>query len=500
MNNIRQRTLSGLGWSGANQILGQVLQFGFSIFLARLLSPREFGLIGMILIFTGFASGFSDMGLGASLIQKRDVSDRHLNSVFWVNVALGTLLTIIFGLLAPLIASFYKEPMLRLLTAAIGLNFLLSSLNTVQNALLVKSLNFRTKFWIESISLLVSGIVALVLAFTGAGVWSLVARSVIGRAIHSAMMWHLSAWRPGISFDFNALKELMGFGGNLVGFNIVIYWARNFDKLAIGRLLGSSALGIYNFADNLMRLPLTNITNITSAVMFPALSAIQDEVYSLKHTYLRATRMIALITFPMMMGLSVLAEPAVLFVYGEKWREAITIIQILCFAGMAQSIYNTASWIFLSQGRTDILLRLGIYTTLVRVVGVLVGVHWGIIGLAWAYVLGGYIFIFYPTWSSAGRLVNLRFTELLRNMGGPFYCAVSMGILLWILDRWMFKSQATLIRLVIQVPLGIFVYGFLIRHFRLEAFGEFLKMILEMGGQRSRFIRWLAGDKSHGKG
>jgi hypothetical protein len=129
----------------------------------------------------------------------------------------------------------------------------------------------------------------------------------------------------------------------------------------------------------------------------------------------------------------------------------------------------------------------------------LVGAHWGIIGVAWAYVLGTYIFICYPTWSSAGRLVNLGFKELIRNLAGPFFCAVSMGFLLWISDRWMFDYQGSVIRLVIQVPLGVIVYGFLIRQFRLESFGEIRKLILEMGGQRSRFIRWLAGDKSQVK-
>jgi O-antigen/teichoic acid export membrane protein len=499
MDNIRQRTLLGLGWSGATQIIGAVLQFGISVILARLLSPREFGLIGIVLVFTGFASSLSDMGLGASLVQLRTVSDRHLNSVFWVNIAAGALLTILFGLAAPLIARFYKEPLLRLLTATIALNLILSSLNVVQSALLDRSLNFRNKFWIGSVSLLVSGIVAVALALTGAGVWSLVGQSITSTAIQVAVMWRLSSWRPRLSFDISAFRELMYFGGNLMASSIVHYWGAHFDKLVIGRLLGSSAVGIYNLADKLMRLPLNNVTSITSAVMFPVLSAMQDDVESVKQTYLRATRMIGLLTFPMMIGLSILAEPAILVVYGDKWREAIRIVQLLCFSGLAQSIYFTGGWIFLSRGRTDIIFSWGIYTTLIRVVGVLVGVHWGIMGVAWAYVLGTYVFICYPTWSSAGRLLNLGFKELLRNLAGPFYCAVSMGLLLWASDRWIFGRQAMWVRLVIQVLLGILVYGYLIRQFRLEAFGEFQKIILEMGGRRSRFIRWFAGDKSRAK-
>jgi O-antigen/teichoic acid export membrane protein len=169
---------------------------------------------------------------------------------------------------------------------------------------------------------------------------------------------------------------------------------------------------------------------------------------------------------------------------------------VLCFSGMAQSIYFTGGWIFLSQGRTDIVLRWGVYTTLIRVIGVVVGAHWGIMGVAWGYVLGTYVFICYPTWSCAGRLVNLGFKELVTNLAGPFYCAASMGLLLWISDRWIIGSQANVMRLVIQVPLGVLVYVFLSRQFRVEAFAEAQVMILEMGGRRSRFIKWFAGDKS----
>lgn len=496
LNNIRQRTLSGLGWNGATQIFDAVLRFGISVVLARLLSPRDFGLMGIVFVFTEFASSLSQMGLGASLVQQRAVSDRHLNTVFWANVAAGTLLTILFGLTAPVIARFYQEPVLRLLTATVALNLILSSLNVVQNALLLRSLNFRTKFWIGSVSVLISGIVGIAMAFSGAGVWSLVGQSITSTGIQVVVMWSSSSWRPRFFFDLSIFRELMHFGGNLMGSNIAHYWGRNVDKLIIGRLLGSSALGFYTLADKLMHLPVSNVTNITSAVMFPALSAMQDDVESVKRTYLRATRMIALLTFPMMIGLIILAEPTILAVYGEKWLKAVGIVQVLCFSGMAQSIYFTGGWIFLSHGRTDMAFRWSIYTTLVRVAGVLVGAQWGLMGVVWAYVLGTYLFICYPAWSCAGRLVGLGFKALIKNVAGPFYCAASMGLILWISDRWIFDSQVNVIRLVIQAPLGALVYGFLIRQFRLEAFRDVQKIILEMGGQRNRFLKWLIGDRS----
>jgi O-antigen/teichoic acid export membrane protein len=490
MENLRKQTLSGLGWSAASQILGQVLQFVTTAILSRILSPREYGLLGMVVVFTGFAATFSDLSLGASIIQKRDVSERHLNSVFWLNVLIGGLLTLVFVLAAPLIARFYGEPSLRLLTMVVAINFVLNSVNIVQSALLEKALNFRAKFWINIVAITISAAVALTMVFTGAGIWSLVAQSLVTTVVITGVMWCLSPWRPNLSFDLSAIRELMRFSNHLVGFSIINYWSRNFDKLVIGRVLGSAALGVYGLASRLMQLPLTNVTNVTHSVMFPALSAMQSNVESTRRVYLRANRMIALLTFPMMIGLSALAEPTILAVYGNKWRDAVGIVQILCFAGMSQSVYNTASWIFFSSGKTDTFFRLGVYATFVRVVGIAVGIHWGITGAAWAYFLGGFL-IWYPTWAAAGRLIHLRFPELLKNVTGPFYCAAIVGIVIWFSDNWLLNAQPIWIRLASQAFAAILIYTVLIRQFRLQAWHDVGAVLLEMGGQRSGLLRWL---------
>jgi PST family polysaccharide transporter len=225
MNNLRQRTLAGLGWTGAARLLGQILQLGTTVVLARLLSPKEYGLLAMVLVFTGFANYVADMGLGASIIQKRALSDRHLNSVFWLNAATGLVLTVTFALAAPLVARFYGEPQLRLLTVVISLNFFLGSLNVVQNALIDKALNFRIRFWIEIVSAFASGLAALVLAVNGWGVWSLVGQSLALTSIRVLMMWTQSSWRPALVFDLSALRELLRFSGHLTGFGIVFYWS-----------------------------------------------------------------------------------------------------------------------------------------------------------------------------------------------------------------------------------------------------------------------------------
>ena len=485
--------MSGLGWSAASQALGQSLQFVITAILSRLLSPREFGLLGMIVVFTGFAANFSDLSLGASIIQKKDVSERHLDSVFWLNLVTGGLFTLVFVLAAPFVARFYGEPSLRLLTMGVAANFVLSSINIVQSALLQKSLNFRARFWANIIGTVVSGSVALTLVIYGAGIWSLVAQTLIATVIGGTVMWRFSSWRPRLSFDLSAIRELMHFSTHLIGFNLINYWSRNFDKLVIGRVIGSSALGVYSLAGRLMQMPLTNVTDITQSVMFPALSTMQGDKESLGRVYLRGTRMIALLTFPMMIGLSVLAEPVILTVYGSKWREAVGIVQILCFAGMSQSVYNTASWIFLSSGRTDTYFRLGVYATIVRVIGIWIGIRWGIWGAAWAYFLGGF-FVWYPTWVAAGRLMNLRFIDLISNLTGPFFCAAIMGLLILFSDHWLLKHQPVLVRLAVQMSGGFLIYLFLCRFLQLKAWRNLGEVLLEPNNSKNRFIRWLIGE------
>jgi len=484
--------VSGLGWSAATQILGKGLQFVTTIALARLLSPGEFGLIGMVVVITGFAASIADAGLGASIIQRQSLSDDHLSSVFWLNLALGSALTLLFIASASLIAGFYNEPELRPLVVAMAFIFLLGSLTIVQYALLQKSLEFRSRFWIETVVIVVSAVVALAMALGGAGVWSLVGQALSGTFARVVMVWRLSDWRPRWSFDLAAIKTLLGFGGHLVVFNVIVYCAQNFDKLVIGHQIGSTALGIYSLADRWMRLPLDNVTSITSTVMFPALSSLQDNVESVQRAYLRGNRMIALVTFPMMLGMSVLAEPLVLVFFGERWRGAITIARLLCFAGLAQSVYNTASWIFLSRGRPDILFRLGVLSMLTRIGGVILGTPWGLLGIAWAYVLGGYLFLLYPTWSSAARIIGLTFADLLRCVAPPFFCAVPMAAVIWLLNEALTLEHPYWVRLLL-VPIGIVIYGVLIRTFRLKAWNDLRDLILDAGGQKSRLIRWLLG-------
>ncbi len=477
MENLKTRTITALGWSGAAQVVRQIMQFTISVILARMLSPQDFGMIGMIVVFTGFAAIFSELGMGAALIQKLDLSEHHLNSVFWVNIVVGILLTGIVVGVAPFIASFYDEPSIRLITMVIASSFFIGSLGVVQNSLLNKKMDFRRLAQVEITAVSLAGLVAIIMAIKGFGIWSLVAQSLFFTSISVVMMWSLSAWRPTLSFNTNALKELLGFSSNLLGFNIFNYWSRNIDNLMIGKFIGSSALGIYTRSYSLMMLPLTQISSVVSRVMFPSLSTIQDDLKRVKQIYLRSTQTIALVTFPVMMGLLVVAEPFIITIYGLKWLKVITILQILCPVGMVQSIGTTVGWIYTSQGRTDLMFKWGIFAGIVRGVSFAIGLHWGVIGVAAAYCLSSYAILWYPGWTIAGRLINLSFSEMLKNLSGPFCSAIGMAAGIYVLGLLLPVYLPHWAYLAVQVPLGVVMYLLLIHTFRLKAYIE-LKILL----------------------
>jgi PST family polysaccharide transporter len=471
---LKAKTIAGITWTAADQVFRQVIRFGITVVLARLLSPTEFGLIAMMGVFTGFAGLFTSLGFGASLVQKKDLRPEHLDTVFWLNLGTGFFLALLMASLAPLIARFYGEPVLLGLTLLGAITFVFSSLNVVQNALLQKAMNFRRVFGIQMAATCIGGTVAVVMAINGFGPWSLVTESVVAAGVGVIAMWYGSSWRPRFIFDRSALRELFGFSGNLLAFNIANYWSRNFDSLLIGKVLGSAAAGTYHRSYQLMLLPLSNITQSVSRVMFPALASIQHDIPKVRSVFLRGTRIISLITFPAMILLMVLAEPAILLVYGEKWKEVIPIFQILCFSGLSQSVGNANGWIYMSQGRTDIQFRWSIVTTGVRIIAFLIGIRWGVIGVAASYVLSGYLILWYPGWSIAGRMIGLKFGEMVGNVAPPFLCSLFMALVVWALDSFLLGAAPYWLRFSAGGLTAVFVYLSLLLLFRVEALKDLI--------------------------
>lgn len=476
---IKQQTISGIEWSAGAQIAKQVLQFVISVILIRLLTPKDFGLIGMIIVFTGFAGLFGELGFGAALIQKKEIEERHLSSIFWLNIATGLILTGIMLVIAPVIAAFYNEPRLKLLTMVLSATFFIGSLNIVQKAILMRSMNFRALAIVETLAMSIAGIFAIILAFLGFGVWSLVWQAIVSAIIGVIILWVLSDWKPSFRFNKNAAKELLGFSGNFLGFNIFNYWVRNIDDLLIGKVIGSSGLGIYNRAYSIMLMPLSQISSTVGQVMFPTLSKIQDDKVRVKHLYLSTIRIIALITFPMMMGLLIVADSFVLALFGPKWAELTPILQVFCLLGMIQSIVTTVGWIYQSQGRTDWMFRWGIAAGTVGVISFIIGISIGsIMAVAYCYAIAN-ILLFYHNLTIPGKLINMTFRDVVCSVSGVFGCAVLMAGGVYLLGVILPSDWPHWANLLFQVPFGIIIYVVLIHFFKLKSYVEAKELFLE---------------------
>lgn len=478
MNDFKSSTISGIKWSMVGRIGQNVIVFIIGIVLARLLSPTEFGLLGMIAVITGFAKIFTELGFGAALIQKKEISQEELSSVFWLNISGGILLTILFIGLSPVIASFYNTPELELITVFISFNFLINSFVIIQKTLITREINFKYLSFVEILSNLIAGGAAIGMALNGFGVWSLVAQSLIGSLALTALMWFFSPWKPSFTFNTYAITGLLKFSLNHLGNRSINYWSRNLDNLLIGKYLGSDPLGVYSKSYSIMLLPLQNISNVLSRVMFPALSKIQDDKERVSKIFLKMTRVIALITFPMMLGLVVVVKPFVLAIFGEQWAGMIPVLQVLSLVGMSQSIATLNGNLYMSQGRTDLQFKVGLVLKLIVIAGIIIGLQYGVTGVAVGYAVASFINS-YPSFKFAGRLVGLHYTDLLNNLKNVFIVSVCMAGFVHMTGKIIPDNFPIWSLLVIQVSVGIISYTAMIHLFKIRAYLEIKQVIFD---------------------
>jgi O-antigen/teichoic acid export membrane protein len=466
--NLGARTVRGVGWRATSQLISQFFSWIIAIAIARLLGPTAYGLIGMITVFTGFAMLFGGLGLGEAIIQRKNLEKQHLDTAFWLNFFVGLSMTLAMIALAPLIAWFFSEPRLRWLTSVMASVFLLDALNVVQRALLRREMRFRALAGVEITSAVVAGIIGLTMAFYGLGARSLVAQAVGGSLMRLLLCWRVTSWRPSWSFSRQASKELFGFSLFVLGFNVVNYWGRNADNLLVGRFLGPRSLGIYSRAYSLMLLPVSQISWVVAAVMIPALCSIQDDIARVKRSYLKAISIIGLITFPMTVGSFIISEHLIPGLLGNQWVGVIPIFKILCVVGLLQSITTTIGWIYQSQGRTALQFKMGLIISICCVIAFAIGIHWGVLGVAWSYCVLCLI-VWYPNWAVCGRIIGLSFSDMVKVLVPPFACAVGMGGIVWAIENALPSTMPHWLHLSIEVPSGVLIYLFLVASAKLEA-------------------------------
>lgn len=483
MSRLRRTVLSGLGWQTGGALASQGIALGVGVLLARALSPAEFGLVAMVGVVSGFLGVYTQLGLGAAVVQMREAGEAHLSSAFWVNVAAGLAFSVALLAAAPLLAWFYGEPALTALASVLALEFAVSSLAVVQLALLRREMRFARLSLVDAGASLASGLLAVGLALSGWGVWSLVARSLAATVLRTAALWGLSDWRPRPIFRVEALRELMGFARPLLGTETLNYWTRNLDGLLLGRFAGAEALGLYNRAYRLLLVPLQSGTRVVGSVLFPALSRIRDERSRVRSIFVRSARGVALASFPVHLGLLATADLAIPSVFGPQWTPMVPIARIFAVTGLVQSLASLNRSLYLSQGRTDLLLRYGLLLRLNLILGIVVGLRWGAVGVAAGYTIAS-LANYYPNTRIAGGLVGLRVGDVLGAVAGVLGCAAAAAALAWSAGRALAPAWGAPGALLAQLAVLGGSYLGLLSLFRVAAFSDVVRAIREQAGAR----------------
>jgi O-antigen/teichoic acid export membrane protein len=457
---LRNKTVRGAGWMALSQIISQIARIGFMIALARLLTPEEFGLWGMALVFIGFAALLGDVGLGAALIQRSVIEPRHLDTVFWINLGLGLVLMLLMIAGAKPLSAMYGAPQLAPLLAIASTEFVIKSVSGVHRVLLVRDMNFRAMAIQETVAMVIAGTTACLLAASGWGAWSLVAQNLIIALTITVWMMQMHPWRPSLRFDPSSLRELLHFSLHLQAFNLLNYWLRNLDKFLIGRMLGEASLGYYNRAYTTMLLPQSQITGTLERVMWPALARCAHDPARLRDAYLRTLRIICLVSFPFMIGLAATAHDFVVVVFGATWEPSVAPLQWLCIAGFLQTPISTLGWLYLASGRTKRLLVWSVTAACITIPAMIIGAMSGSIDQVAIWYAGSSVIIAPLAFIVAAPIAALSLRHIATSLGGSAAAALVMGATVVFTAHQMPDTEPAA-RLIVSIALGIATYAVL---------------------------------------
>ncbi len=425
-NSLSGRVASSAAWTGGARIVIQLCGLISTAVVARKIPASAYGLLAMAQVVMNFIMILRDLGIGSAVIHRRSIDERLVSSVFWPNLGISLLCVAGCWVAAPAAADFFREPQVEPVLRVLSVAFALTGVSTIHLALLSRSLRFRA-IAIAEIAGAVAGLTAAVgLALSGAGVWALVASWLTTSAVSTIGLVLGESWRPAAIFHWAEIRRVARFSLNLTGFNVVNYFARNADAALIGRHLGNAALGHYQLAYTVMLLPVGGIAQqVVGRVLFPALVEMQDDHGRFGEAFLRTCAAIAFLTFPMMAGVAVLAEPFIFVLLGSQYAPVAPILAILAPVGMMQSIITTIGQIYKAKGRTDIILWWGIVSSTLYVASFVAGLRFGVRGVAIAYALM-VLLLLYPTLAIALRLIDLRVKDLARALWPGLLCTALM--------------------------------------------------------------------------
>jgi len=455
----------GVLWLTGSRVAEQGMTFGITVFLARLLTPNDYGMLGMATLLLVFLGRFADLGTAESIVQMREIDDQRLSSIFWFNIAFGLLFGVITWLLAPWMARFFQEPGVQPVIAVLAITLPLQSLNVVPEFLLRRRMQFHLLVVRNLVAILLAGAAGVVVALSGGGVWALVTQQVAAPLIGGVAIWVAVGWRPRFHFQHSHIAEIKDFTTGVLGFNILNFFGRNIDYLLIGRFLTSADLGMYTLAYRLMRYPTQFLSSAASQTLFPVFSRMQEDRERINSSYLRVARTISLVAMPVMVGMAITANDFVLVLFGPKWAAVAPLLAFLALAGVLQpvtSIFTSVTW---ALGLSQWQLRYAIVQTAIVVIGFLVGLQWGLLGMAASFLVTALIsnaitiFLMFPhcSISRKGFLSALALPALAS--AGMSVAVLGVQIGLNTASGW---AAEPLFRLVSQAFVGATVYATLL--------------------------------------
>jgi PST family polysaccharide transporter len=421
------RTARGGVVTIASQGLTFVLSLGATAVMARLLSPQDYGLIGMVAVFTNFVAMFKDMGLSMATIQKSEINYDQISTLFWLNVALSVAVMAIAVALSPAVAWFYGDRRLLLITVVTSIGFVIGGLTVQHEALLRRQMKFFVLAAITLLSVIVGYVVGITFAWYGFRYWALVFSQLALVGFNTVAVWFVCRWRPGFPKLRSGVRSMVTFGSNLTGFTTINYFSRNLDNLLIGRVWGAQQLGLYSKAYQLMMIPIDQINMPISSVAVPALSRLTDSPDRYRAAYLRMLEKVAIVTMPAVVLMIATSDWIVSIVLGPQWSAASRIFVLLGITGLFQPIANTTGWLLLAQGRGDRMLKWGLISGPLTMGSIIVGLPWGAVGVATAYMIGKVCLVDPLLFWFVGRTGPVRTMDFYRTIA-PFFFA-SCGVL-----------------------------------------------------------------------
>lgn len=471
---LKKKTVKGTLWSSVERFSVQAVQFVVMIFMARILTPSDYGIVGMITIFIAVSQSLVDSGFSQALIRKQDRTQIDNSTVFYFNIAVGITLYFILYFCAPPIAKFYNEPLLIPVTRMVALSLPLNSFAVVQRAILTIDINFKTQAKATLAAAIGSGVIGLILAYTGYGVWAIVWQQVSSVFINVILLWFFAKWKPSLQYSWYSFKNLFNFGSKLLASGLIDTLYKNIYLIVIGKVFKAADLGFYTRAKQFSDFASTNITGIFQRVTYPVLCTIQDNDQRLQNAYRKLLKISAYIIFPMMCGMSGVAKPMIIFILSEKWEYAGILLTPICLGAMWYPIHAINLNLLQVKGRSDLFLKLEIWKKIIGIVILVATLPLGLYWMLWGRVLSSIIALIINT-HYTGKLIQLGFLSQMKDLSSILVLSLIMGTAVWALVSFiMIPSGAAL---AAGISLGILIYVLGSKIFHLNEFEELLAII-----------------------